>query len=221
MSESIYLTEDELPPRPDPKTGFPRPPHAPRWFEQDDKAMKADKDREQSPPKPPYGQGSPLVWYRKTRRASFRTSAIVASALVALHCVGNGTHWLTEPRYWGVWAVFGAFLIGIYVYERNGRFSAGADWLARGGTWVRVYELVEITTCVWPYSDRVRLRDQYGRTVRYKIENLRCDRLLWDLAYNGILHSVIARDAEIDEPARQMLDMNAYRPVRPRRSEYN
>jgi hypothetical protein len=57
----------------------------------------------------------------------------------------------------------------MYPILRGERFSAGAEWLASNG----------------------------GREVEYKFADLGgSDRLLFDLTYNGILHSVIAGGAK-------------------------
>jgi len=49
------------------------------------------------------------------------------------------------------------------------------------------------------------MRDSEGRKLRYKFVDLSSDRLLWDLTYNGILHSVIAGGAETNGMLRKTL----------------
>jgi len=49
------------------------------------------------------------------------------------------------------------------------------------------------------------MRDSGGRKLRYRFIDLSSDRMLWDLTYNGILHSVIAGGAETNWMLRRTL----------------
>ena len=65
-----YLRADELPARPDPGTGFPRPPHAPGWVRVR-RSRSSDRDRK---PSPPPGQGPVVAWYTGNSSPSPRGS---------------------------------------------------------------------------------------------------------------------------------------------------
>jgi hypothetical protein len=97
--------------------------------------------------------------------------------------------------------------VGIYLWFRRGRFSAGADWLAKRGRWVRTYELTNIAYHSYPWGAGFYFRDAGGRTIRYLLWDLGSDRLIWDLTYNGIAHSVIAGGAKTNKQARAILRM--------------
>jgi hypothetical protein len=73
----------------------------------------------------------------------------------------------------------------------------GSDRMAIADKWVRIYELVEVTAHTSGTGVCVTLKDSGGREVEYKFVELGgTDRLLFDLTYNGILHSVIAGGAK-------------------------
>jgi hypothetical protein len=96
-----------------------------------------------------------------------------------------------------VWAYIGLASFGLAWSSRTGACTAGSDWVARNRRWVRTYELIEITYRA-RFGPRLRLQDSAGRTATIKIESLQGDREIWDLVYNGILHSVIAGGARTD-----------------------
>lgn len=59
MSRARYMGVDDLPPRPDPDSGLPCPPHAPGFL-----GFETENLRERDPrlaPSPPIGQGPVLV----------------------------------------------------------------------------------------------------------------------------------------------------------------
>jgi hypothetical protein len=67
---SAYLAVDELPPKPDPQTGEPKPPQAPGFI--GTKNPNA-RDRITDPahtPSPPAGQGPVLAWYKSSQRGA-------------------------------------------------------------------------------------------------------------------------------------------------------
>jgi hypothetical protein len=100
-------------------------------------------------------------------------------------------------KLWTVWVVILLVMAVMFAILRGERFSAGADWMASQGKWARIYELVEVTAHTSGTGVYVTLKDSGGREVEYKFVDLGgSDRLLFDLTYNGILHSVIAGGAK-------------------------
>jgi hypothetical protein len=191
-----YLTAASLPPRPDPVTGLPRPPHAP-WFLGGDTPYREDPDRESDPaqaPKPPPGQGPVLVWFRPSRRGALWSAGLFGLMVAVAITVTRSIDWV---EIWGVWLIIVLGMALIYVIQRGTSFSAGAEWLAAQRTWVRTYELLVAKARASGTGVYIQLEDAGGRKLEYKFTDLGgSDRLLFDLTYNGILHSVIAGGAE-------------------------
>ena len=98
---------------------------------------------------------------------------------------------------WFEWIILVVVMGLMYSILRGQNFSAGAEWMADKGKWVRTYELIEATAHTSGTGVYVKLKDSGGRKVEYKFTDLGgSDRLLFDLTYNGILHSVIAGGAK-------------------------
>lgn len=195
MRRARYLSPDQLAPMPDPVTGQPRPPRAPR-LGRPDKDPRLDPNRDTEPgsaPDPPPGQGPVLAWYRSSRRGRLIIAAWVAAILIIIFSIGTGFS-LEWMLYWWMWlfVLVGAVLA---VWFRKGvQPSAGADWLQDGG-WVRTYELTKVTAWSWPTGIALNLTDRDGRKLNVGTSDLLEDPLIWDLVYNGIMHSVIAGGA--------------------------
>jgi hypothetical protein len=191
-----YLGVKGLPARPDPDTGLPRPPRAP-WFIGGDRPYREDSNRERDParaPSPPPGQGPVLAWYRQSRSGALIGTVMFGCLIGVLMAITRSIDWV---ELWGVWVVIFLGMALMYAILRGERFSAGAEWLASKGKWVRVYELVEVTARTSGTGVYVTLKDSGRREVEYKFADLSgSDRLLFDLTYNGILHSVIAGGAK-------------------------
>jgi hypothetical protein len=205
MGQARYLPVEGLPPRPDPSTGLPRPPRAPGFIGVD-VPLERDSFRERESalaPKPPPGQSPVLVWYRESRHGAVIGTVAFGLCLAGLATLARGTKWTTL---WGAWGILAVSLVVVYFLSRGECFSGGADWAARGKKWVNVYDLVKVTCHSYPYwGAGVCMRDSAGRKLRYRFIDLSSDRLLWDLTYNGILHSVIAGGAETNWMLRKSL----------------
>ena len=201
MVRTKYMDPAALPPIPDPETGLPRPPRAPAPGRVSDKPQKPDHDRVNDPtraPLPPAGQGPVLAWYRSSLRGALVTG-LWGTGLVVLVVSARDRfqfHWV---HFWEFWLVFLGigFAIGL-AQLRGRRCSAGAEWVSGRKSWVRTYQLVKVKNSRSPWGVHVRMWDSGGRDLRISLAALQQDRLLWDLVYNGILHSVIASNAETD-----------------------
>jgi hypothetical protein len=93
-------------------------------------------------------------------------------------------------------------------HRRASVSSAGAEWYGTGKRWVRIYELVQVTMSQGRRRDAyLRLVDVHGHDLQVSYAYLRRNRLIWDLVYNGILHSVIAGNARTNMSSRVKLDL--------------
>lgn len=74
--------------------------------------------------------------------------------------------------------------------------SVDAEWLQVGKSWVRLYELTEITAKHRNSAIHLDFKDSAGREVQVQADDLQKSREMWYFVYNGILHSVIAGGAK-------------------------
>lgn len=189
-----------LPPRPDPQTGEPRPPHAPLFMGKRT-PVELDPNREtrlSRKPQPPEGQGPVLAWYAASWRGAISffvgmfVLLFVISAIVSLTKGGD----LRLFRYWFPWAIIIVFSLLAAIGSKKQRCAAGADWFMLKTSWVKTYELSEIKMNFRSNTHYIYLTDKDGRKLDEQINLFQQDRLIWDLVYNGILHS-IAHGAEL------------------------
>lgn len=211
-----------LPPSPDPQTGEPIPPHAPKYKNADlHPADNRDYElRLSRKPKPPPGMGPVLVWHRDSIKGQFFGYAFAVGILVVGFAVislieGDGLSMLAA---WPIWIVIG---IGAYLMSSPLDFktvSAGADWFQTGRrkrwyqrrarlNYVKLYELVKVTGSYAGASFQLYLEDADGRGMYRTLNQLQPDRKTWDLIYNGILHSV-ANGADTDKISNDLLGLH-------------
>ena len=191
-----YLGRDGLPPKPDPMTGRPRPPRGPAAVKGTRKASPARDDALVGAPPPPPDQGPVLAWYRSSRSyviqlgiLGFIVTAVLLSARDGFHF-----HWV---KYWWAWLILVLAGVLIGLTQRKGlECSAGVEWVRGRKTWVRTYELVKVKLSVGVGQFYLSMQDCDGRSMSLAVAALQEDPLMWDLVYNGVLHSVIAGGAE-------------------------
>lgn len=211
-----------LPSRPDPETGEPFPPHGHAW-RGNDRAPEDNPSREirlSHKPDPPKGFGPVVSWHKETKRfkvVTFLTSAALMSAGLSLARLIEGNNPLDWIAYWQAWlviAVFSALIAAPLTYMV---LAVGADYayaeLHRWGTVrkravVKLYELRKITGRVGTYGAAYLEveDDRYG--IDRAIHEWQVDRRMWDLIYNGILHSVAA-GARINTTAWMLLELDS------------
>ncbi|MDH6282275.1 hypothetical protein [Prescottella agglutinans] len=130
-------------------------------------------------------------------------TAVTAAFLI----IANGIQWMTL---WQVWVVIA--VIGGFTYWRFGQewFAAGATWAQVGKSWVNTYELVEIKFSVDGLNRVLRLKDSSGRQIySFRLRDFQANARMWDLAYNGILHSVASGNCQVTPSARKALMLPA------------
>lgn len=200
-----------LPARPDPDTGKPFPPEAPTRASP--KKPEHDKHREtrlSHKPDPPPGMGPVLAWHRANTRGKvfglvFSLAFLAGGGTVIFTLQGDPPlEWL-QLRYWPLWIIVvgGSFLMS--KPWQMSIMSAGADWVktenARRNSKnivLRFYELVEVGGSVAVGRIYLRLRDRDDNAMDMLLTQWQRDQRIWDLVYNGILHSV-ADGAKVDK----------------------
>ena len=198
-----------LPPKPDPETGQPAPPHAPRYT-RDDKGraeLDANRDTTQSGRfRPPPGQGPSLAWYRPSRRKGIRAVVGTYILVVVLLFVVRGftTDWF---QIWWIWLVIALGAAPAYPIAMTENCAAGAEWVMVNKSWIRTYELTSIKAYTYSNSLNLHFTDVGGRKLQADIRRLQDDRRIWDLVYNGILHSVVKSGADTNQLARGTLNL--------------
>lgn len=204
----------ELPPRPDRNTGEPFPPHAPAI------AVKEKSDPSKDPtlekrlsfkPKPPDGMGPVLAWRRKTVNDNIARFAISLAVLVVGTTLISLMKELGPFFLFGVWQIWLILFAGAYLMSSPFRLrvlAAGADWFQihsilpfrknRYGL-VKLYELTEVEASFGPTEYHLFIADK-DTTVELLLMEWQDNPRLWDLVYNGILHSV-SKGANINTTA--------------------
>lgn len=127
----------------------------------------------------------------------------------AIVAAGSGV--MFDPEFWysssSWWLWLFPLASGILITLSTGPDScwAGADWVARGKTWVNTYELTSIRVVHDESRRKLRLVDSAGQLVNLPLQAVQGNQDLWDLVYNGILHSSKERDTDINALARHSL----------------
>lgn len=100
-------------------------------------------------------------------------------------------------KFWWAWVGLAAIAVLIGLTQRKGtECSVGVEWLRGRKTWVRLYELTKVKLSVGVGQFYLSMEDQGGRRLSIAVSALQEDQRMWDLVYNGVLHSVIAGGAE-------------------------
>jgi hypothetical protein len=110
-----------------------------------------------------------------------------------------GIGWMLSRWLW-LTNIIISLLTGI-VIRHSDAMEAGADWFKYGKSWVRIYELTVVKLDKAWGSDRLELKDSGDREVWIKIADIQNNPDLWNLVYNGILHSVHRGGAVVNERA--------------------
>lgn len=90
---------------------------------------------------------------------------------------------------------------------RGTYLAAGADWFQSRRHWVRIYELTSIKYTTKPGGFSLFLQDGQGGRAGCDLHELQSNPALWDLVYNGILHSVASREVKANFAARRHLPL--------------
>ncbi|MGH3390176.1 MAG: hypothetical protein ACRDOO_15010 [Actinomadura sp.] len=116
----------------------------------------------------------------------------------------GGIEWATSWENWLIILIF-SLLGGLFVIWAEGGLAAGSDWLRDGKMHVKTYELTEIKLGESRSPNLLVLRDIDGHEFSIGLMLLQSNPDLWDLVYNGMLHSVHHGGAIINDRARERL----------------
>ncbi|WP_026360634.1 hypothetical protein [Amycolatopsis nigrescens] len=194
-----------LPPKPDTRTGVPRPPSAP--LERGNSKPGHRRARAESKvPQPPSGEGPLLEWFYPDRTTRLISGFfVVLLGIVYLTFRDGGFGWM--GTIW-LWLLLVPWPILFLVTGRNVRMSAGADWLAYGKSFVKTYELVAVDVVIDGAAHSLKIKDSLGNGIHAQVNDLQQNHELWDLVYNGLLHSVHVGKAETGKRAREYLQLD-------------
>jgi hypothetical protein len=210
---------DWLPPRPDPQIGEPFPPHGLSYVGSKQRDPVLDPNRETRlsyKPEPPPGLGPVLAWHRESGRGKIAVAVAGVLVLAAGTAVISLFH-SNGLAIFGAWQIWVIILVGTFLITSPFSYftyAAGADWFmverARWGVkkrlWVDLYELKKIDVSYGGTTFHLFLYDKDLGLSR-SFEELQRDRRIWDLIYNGILHSVAA-GAQVSPQAIGVLKLN-------------
>ncbi|WP_156096154.1 hypothetical protein [Amycolatopsis jejuensis] len=119
---------------------------------------------------------------------------------------GFTTGWF---RLWWLRLAAAAFSLLAYPIVKEEGAAAGAEWVMFNRAWVRLYELTSVRAYSYGNTLNIHLVDHDGRKLQTSIDRLQDDRRIWDLTYNGILHSIVKNGADSNQLARGTLNLPA------------
>jgi hypothetical protein len=190
-------------PKPDRMSGEPRPPQAPvesSW-------MPYDKAKDLGPENPPPDNGPALEWFADAKSTMWGSAVFALVILLAfLTLRWGGLGWM---QVWWLWLIVLAGASLFLFMRKSLRMTAGADWLLMHGVCLNTYRLrkIRVTTGVGTYH--LVLIDTEGETIDTQVHYLQKNRKLWDLVYNGILHSIVYNGADVNRRAVEHLQLQA------------
>lgn len=203
MSTHPFDTTGQVPSCPDTRTGQPRPPRAHRKFH-GRQTTPTDRHPRKAPP-PPEQQGPRLEWYQEGPRGAL-TSGLLGAVIVAVAgTLISGPEWVTQ---WYMWLlpIITGFLV--FITLRKDWVAAGARWLQHKNTWVDTYDLVDVTIGANGMNQVLKLTDSQGRRIQtLPLRDVQENADLWDLVYNGILHSTVNGKANPPRGTRVILKL--------------
>ena len=186
-------------PLPDAETGLPRPPKA--YVRDVPRRVRRRAERLASYPPAPQGQGPVLEWDQPPVTDSYKAGVLMAVLVAVFLCVRDGgVGWMAT---WWLW-IFVFLPVPVYwLYGRAKGISAGARWFASGSAYVDLYRLtsIRLENSGGGLSRSLYLVDSAGSEVGVSLYRAQRNQALWDLVYNGIVHSMRHNRASANEQA--------------------
>jgi hypothetical protein len=127
----------------------------------------------------------------------------------AMTLIAGGFSWMTD---WVFWLIVLLGPLIMFLTNRSQWMAAGADWFASDTGWVKIYDLTEVELAGSGASPRLYLTDAEGRVAHAELRRMQANSRLWDLVYNGIIHSLHTRNVKLNTAARiQVLEVDSGR----------
>ncbi|WP_317492831.1 hypothetical protein [Haloechinothrix sp. LS1_15] len=157
-----------------------------------------------------------LSWHRESTRGKLVMVVSAFGVMVVGMSLGGLFRWGDPFGWMAMWQIWLIVLAGTYLISAPFTFrvdSVGPDWfqmhLYRWGVRtahrvVRLYELSKVELTGATSGFHLALFDKHGGAVDLGLQDYQHDRKMWDLVYNGILHSV-AQGAEVNDLAARLL----------------
>lgn len=117
-----------------------------------------------------------------------------------------GISWMST---WWLWLFIAWPPFVFYFIGKSVGISAGADWFAVKTGYVETYELAQVKVVgtsgglAWD----LELKDKQGNELSINLREIQTNRDLWDLVYNGIVHSVQRGSAKTNTRALDKLKL--------------
>ncbi len=141
-----------------------------------------------------------MEWYRDSRRYTYGPAVLALGfMIVIMTLIAWGVWWMTE---WIFWLIVLFAPVMIFVSGRRRWMAAGAEWFASNTGWVKVYELTKVELAGSGASPQLYLTDAEGRVAHAELRRMQANSRLWDLVYNGIIHSIYTREVKLNTAAR-------------------
>lgn len=190
-------------PIPDAYTGKPRPPTAPRSESTsrrvtplDDNGIDVVAPREMGPP---------LEWCVESKRTNLLGAGFIFSlAIIAFIIPYRGFDWVSD---WFPWCFAAVMTALFYRKISKDQVVAGARWVQQRDQWVSTYELTKIRSTNVGLKRASSIQDVHGNKFVLVLRDAQQNPLLWDLVYNGIVHSVTSGNCDISKAARRILEV--------------
>lgn len=166
-----------------------------------------DKAKDLGPEDPPPGHGPALEWFADAKSTMWGAAAVGLAIFAAFATWRwGGFGWM---EVWYMWVVLLActslFLLG----RKSTRMTVGADWLIVHKMCVDTYRLRSIRVTTGVNTHNLELTDGKGNKIDTQVYYLQKNRKLWDLVYNGILHSIVHHGADVNRRAVEHLQLQA------------
>ncbi|MBB5069976.1 hypothetical protein BJ969_003064 [Saccharopolyspora gloriosae] len=168
--------------------------------------MKNDPDRADYPAAPE-GHGPVLEWHQGRASTSILGGFFLLLILFLFMCLRDwGISWMST---WWLWLFIAWPPFVFYFIGKSVGISAGADWFAVKTGYVETYELAQVKVVgtsgglAWD----LELKDKQGNELSINLREIQTNRDLWDLVYNGIVHSVQRGSAKTNTRALDKLKL--------------
>ncbi|WP_143271334.1 hypothetical protein [Amycolatopsis echigonensis] len=147
-----------------------------------------------------------MEWRQDSGRGAVQSGVIAAVIVAVVPTVETqGFSWAATPYWWPFIALAGVL---IWLIMRGGWLAAGACWVQNKDKWVNTYNLTAVDVHASGVNMMLRLQDTAGRDIgSLKLKDVQGNQKLWDLVYNGILHSMAQGTANPSEKARTILKL--------------